>query len=443
MSFLLSWFKSEKKTDPSLIEKEIEKVKIEVEELRKKVEPVEEKVMENVKPYIGLKLVNDVLTVLLNDGSLITRPLSTQTLFNLVRNSTTEKELLSHLVDENITKDVKEEEERKEKNEKIINMINSVLLGTEDFIEENGSIYMKGIKRSIPPLLLEKFAESADDSVKYESLKKFWIKCCMNPNARSAEDLYEFLYHHNFKIDRHGNFYAYRRVVSKSSGADKNLIDFIANVYIKVKAVWKKKAEDFRVEQVGDEYKFKKVSSSPEGTIIGNLDTLYKDLPNMSKDTYTSAHTRQEDYRVGDVISMPRYMGNDDNSVSCSRGFHAASKQYDYSGFGDTPILMIVNPMDVLAVPVGEVGKLRTCRWFFASTLVEDEKYILDDEDFDVTELGDVFEEKCMSDLSEHVHNSFAEEVKRHTYNIPSMSTRDLSDMVSMLKSISRRVVKV
>lgn len=41
---------------------------------------------------------------------------------------------------------------------------------------------------------------------------------------------------------------------------------------------------------------------------------------------------------------------------------HAASKEYDYSGFGDQDILVIINPMHVLAVPEGEIGKLRTCR---------------------------------------------------------------------------------
>ena len=70
----------------------------------------------------------------------------------------------------------------------------------------------------------------------------------------------------------------------------------------------------------------------------------------MQENRYTSAHTGEEDYRVGNVISMPRNEGDDNNSVSCSMGFHAASKEYDYSGFGDQDILVIINPIDVLAV---------------------------------------------------------------------------------------------
>lgn len=123
---------------------------------------------------------------------------------------------------------------------------------------------------------------------------------------------------------------------------------------------------------------------------------------------------------------------------------HSASKKYDYSSFGDTSILMIINPIDVLAVPLGEVGKLRVCRWYFATTLTQEEKYILDEEDFDVTNLGDEFEEYCNKDLTEHVQNSFAEEVQRHTFNIPNISASEIKGIVlslsEMKKEISKRV---
>lgn len=105
---------------------------------------------------------------------------------------------------------------------------------------------------------------------------------------------------------------------------------------------------------------------------------------------------------------------------------------------------MIINPIDVLAVPLNEVGKLRVCRWFFATTLPEDEKYILDDEDFDVSDLGDIFEEECLKDMVNYVQNSFAEEVQRHTFQIPTLTASELSGIVltleEMKKEISKRV---
>ena len=119
---------------------------------------------------------------------------------------------------------------------------------------------------------------------------------------------------------------------------------------------------------------------------------------------------------------------------------HQASKAYDYSGFGDTPILSIVSPSDVLAVPVGEVGKLRVCRWFFAMTLTEKEQHILDEDCFDVTYLGDVFESKLLKDLEEHTQQSFAEEVKRHTFTLPSISTKEITNIVKSLSEIKEEL---
>ncbi len=160
----------------------------------------------------------------------------------------------------------------------------------------------------------------------------------------------------------------------------------------------------------------------------------------MKENSYTDKHTHTFDYRVGSVSSMPRNSGDDNNQISCSKGFHQASKEYDYSGFGDTPILTIINPIDVLAVPLGEVGKLRTCRWFFAMTLPEDEQFILDDEDFDVTELGDIFEEKCNENLENYVHNSFTEEVKRHTFTIPQISDKQITNIVKSLEEMNNEI---
>jgi len=308
---------------------------------------------------------------------------------------------------------------------------------------------MKEVKsRSLPSLLVEQFILLFDkykgsfvtETEEYQSLKKFWLKCCLNPNAQSAEDLYTFLSNHQFKIDKHGNFYAYRRVVSKGTGNQK-LIEFVSNTYTKVKAVWKKKPSDYVVlNRPITGYIFSKIGTEVEGEIVGNLEKLYLDLPNMQEKAYTSAHTGREDYRVGEVVSMPRQNGDDNNNISCSKGFHAASKAYDYSGFGDTPILVIINPMDVLAVPLNEVGKLRTSRWFFAATLDKDEQYILDDEEFDVTDLGDVFEEKCLSDIENYVKNSFAEEVQRHTFSIPKISAGEITSAIHTLEKMKAAI---
>lgn len=462
--FSLNWFRKKKEEQDPLYDLMVEEQGLKNDLLKLKMKRIEEAKtvgegipsavapVANEKPYKKVTLVNDVLTIVFNDGSVLCRQGATREDFVAVKLAKSEPEILKV-----VTQDEIEEFLNKEEDEHLVEGID-LLVKTGEFETRDGAVYMKGINRSLPKLLIQHFVEIVElyeqgledfylnDDTEYQSLKKFWVKCCLNPNSQSAEDLYEFLSHHQFKIDRHGNFYAYRRVVSKNNAVDKSLVDAISNTYTKIRAMWKQNPAKFELYQEGDEYQIHRVSECGTvypGKLVGNVDALYRNLPNMKCNTYTAAHDNRMDYRVGEIISMPRQQGDDNNQVSCSKGYHVASDKYDYSGFGDTPILTIVNPMDVLAVPVGEVGKLRTCRWFFACTLPENEKYILDDKDFDVESLGDVFEEKCMENVETYVHSRFAEEVQRHTFNVPSMSDKDIHNLTSMLETINKRIKEI
>ena len=455
--FSLKWFRSNN-------QEKLEKLELEKKE--KELELLNLQLKESKKLYKVLSLVNNNLTVVLQDGSIISKSNATENDVQEIKLATSESEILRIVKDVNIQQEKVTEKLTREE----VDMYSEgfeLFKYLDDFYTEGNTVYLSGTNRSLPELLVKKFIkiitrvdkifseeslqEKLNKDEEYISHKKFFMWCCLNPNAQSAEDLYGFLEKHNMKIDRHGNFYAYRRV--KTVGNDsKELVDFISNAYNKIKAVWKKSPKKFKVVTVPDskEFKLKEWDFNVENTeyvCLGDLEYLYLNLPNMKENRYTSAHTGKEDYRVGNVISMPRNEGDDNNSVSCSMGFHAASKEYDYSGFGDQDILVIINPMDVLAVPKGEVGKLRTCRWFFAMTLEKDERYILDEEDFNVLELGDIYNEKCFEDIEEHVKNGFTEEVKRHTFTLPTLSSKELSVIINSLEEmtnvINSRVVEL
>ena len=70
-------------------------------------------------------------------------------------------------------------------------------------------------------------------------------------------------------------------------------------------------------------------------------------------------------------------------------------------------------------------------------TLEKDERYILDEEDFNVLELGDIYNEKCFEDIEEHVKNGFTQEVKRHTFTLPTLSSKELSLIINSLEEMS------
>lgn len=407
-------------------------------------------------------IINNILTIYLKSGQVISKNHATQEEIKYLQDESadrSEKTILDLFTSENIKNKREEEKQKRKEEEKELNLVKSnfnILIETGDFIEKNDSIYLKGIEeRSIPKLLIKEFANTLEKyhltnsklyEIKYNGLKKFWLKCCLNPNSQSSEDLYGFLEKHNMKIDKHGNFYTYRRVVTVSSG-DTKLVDFISNSYNKVKAVWRKHTNKYYViknSETNELFLSKKIDKKGEN--LGNLETLYKNLPLLKENRYTDAHTRKQDYRVGQIHSMPRYEGNDDNTRSCSTGFHQASKEYDYSYFGDQNILCIVNPISVLAVPHNEYGKLRVCDWFFAMTLTEEEKHILDEDCFDVQELGDIFEDKFNVNLEERVKNGISEEVQRHTFNLAPITSNEIKKILKSLDeikvTIADRVIK-
>jgi hypothetical protein len=239
----LKWFRSQK--EEQLQELQVEEQKLKNKLLEKQLEP---SVQYEKRPYARVSLVNDVLTVVLNTGDVLTKSNSTADDFKKVRLSKNEQEVLNIIY----SKEVLEDYVKQEGFEPQVTYNSAkVLEETGDFEIIDNSVYLKGIKRSLPALLVNKFAEvlEVNNQEEYESLKKFWLKCCLNPNAQSAEDLYNFLRYHKFKIDRHGNFYAYRRVVSKGSDS-KELVKFVANAYNKVKAIWKKSSKDYEVIEV-------------------------------------------------------------------------------------------------------------------------------------------------------------------------------------------------
>ena len=70
-------------------------------------------------------------------------------------------------------------------------------------------------------------------------------------------------------------------------------------------------------------------------------------------------------------------------------------------------------------------------------TLEKDERYILDEEDFNVLELGDIYNEKCFENIEEYVKNGFTQEVKRHTFTLPTLSSKELSLIINSLEEMS------
>lgn len=383
--------------------------------------------------------IDGTITVILNNGEVITRTNCSEELFNelmgLVR-SEDEAKIKQLLVPELCA------EERKFIAKKhAVETIHEMVEKLPEIFEVRGNaLYRKGINLSMPEQLALEFVSTYDkflisgtdtffdfeETSPFQALDNFWMWCALNPNPQSREDLFRFLTQHEMKITNQGMFLAYRRVVStNSSNRSKDLISFISNKYIQVKTKWKKNSANYEVHELNNHFELRhvEINSDTEDTFIGNLQELYLDLPNMTEQQFTDAHTHTMDYRIGMEARIPRHEGNQSNQVTCSRGLHVASKAYNYAGFGDTAVMVAVNPMDVLAVPQGEDGKLRTCAFTPVAVLELDEENQILEEDIDVSDLLFTHYDEQVDNLRDMVANNTAYELHvNHILGVNSAS---------------------
>jgi len=242
-----------------------------------------------------------------------------------------------------------------------------LLAVNDEFVVEDNVVYFKGISRSLPQILVEELivvvsnnSGNLSDNEEFQSLKRFFMWCCLNPRVEVANELYRFLKENSFRITKQGFFVALRNVVTLHGSPE--FVHFISNAYNKVKAVWKKNPNDYLVFLQNEEYKLihkentTKITTSKDttcpdcggeggwwessefmhvddewidcdtchgtgeveeylyeiiedidhGQLLGTLTELYLDLPNRAENRFTDDWTKTFDIRIGQVTSMPQ-----------------------------------------------------------------------------------------------------------------------------------------
>jgi len=443
----------------------------------------------SLKPYEKLKLVNDVLTVVLKDGEVLSRPSCTVDDFNDVKNANNEIEIIA-LFNKKLSTD---EMVKEVKQQKVLANISSkleMLSRMQDFDVEDGSVRLKGINRTIPELLVERFLdvislyqdgdsdprEDVYNDDQYLSLKRFFMWCCLNPRAEVADELYRFLVDNSFRITKQGFFVALRNVVTLHGSNE--LVKFVSEVYTKIKAVWKKSPNQYHVILSPDgEYKFMHYTEMTEeytekcrtcdgtgdwwddefdqyvtcydcageaedsysrktyeGTDLGVLTDLYLDLPNRAENRFTDDWTKTFDIRIGQVVSMPMNQCNWSTQDCAAAGLHFTANEIHYVGCGDQSVLMLINPMKVVGIGT---AKGRCYEYLPISTVSRDEAtQILHDLDFSTIDLDEYYVESELDFLSERAQSTFAEEAKKYNFNLPAISSIEIGNIVNCLNKM-------
>jgi hypothetical protein len=454
MKFSLNWFKSKK-------QEELQELKIEEQKLKNALLFRELHYEENETPslpvapntpYKKVKLVNNVLTVLLHDGTILSKSNASANDYYIVKDAFTEDEILGVMV----VKEIREERIAKAKEyekAKTLNKGLTILESTGDFVVDGNSVYLKGINRSLPQLLVERFLlivneydgnfNYLQENVEYQSLKRFFMWCCLNPRAEVANELYRFLMENSFRITKQGFFVALRNVVTLQT--DNEIVKFVSNAYNKVKAVWKKNPDNYRVIENNGAYSIEAVTANPRGTIVGNLTSLYLDLPNMAENRFTDDWSRTFDIRIGKVVNMPTEDCNWSTQDCAAAGLHFTSDQIHYVGCGDQSVLVLINPMKVVGIGQHK-GR---CYEYLPIMAVprEEATEILHDLDFDTLELDEDYAIRELENLQEKAQEGFMAEASKHEFNMPAISTIEVEKIVASLdkikKEISKRVVNL
>jgi len=450
------------------------------------------------KPYANIKMVNDNLTIVLNDGSILTKSSATSADFHKARECKTELCLLNIVgAAEVVEERVKAEAEYKKA--KAVQQGAEYLAKFDDFEMIGGSLYIKGINRSLPTIMVEEFLSiigsypfsstlderELNDLIKqdeeYVALKRFFMWCCLNPRAEVANELYRFLKDNSFRITKQGFFVALRNVVTLHGSPE--LVHFISNAYNKVKAVWKKKPDEYLVFLKDGEYKMvaksifdeletcagcdgsgtipcedddyddsedcwecngtgtqTKYHESDYGENIGNLTELYLDLPNRAENRFTDDWTKTFDIRIGRPVSMPMSDCNWSTQDCAAAGLHFTSDQIHYVGCGDTSVLVLINPMKVVGIGT---AKGRCYEYLPIMTVSRDEATeILHDLEFDTLELDEAYAVRELDNLAEKAKEGFTAEAKKHDFNLPALSAVEMYTIVKSLDEIKHEISK-
>jgi len=454
------------------------------------------------KPYLNVKMVNDVLTIVTNDGNILTKPNATPQDFIMAKAARTEEDLYLIVATPEVISEKKDREAEVAKLRALHKGIDQ-LKNLRQFRVEGNTVYLTGINRSLPQLLVERFieivypytnnphlsnqemADILDDNDEFLAHKRFFLWCCLNPRAEVADRLYDFLNKNGMKITKQGFFVALRNIVVVHGSAE--LVDFVSNAYNKVKAVWKKSPDNYTVFLEDGEYKLvhnddlertemmecemcdgtgeywneeaSEYGDEPgyetcyncdgtgehEATIlinhgerIGGLTELYLDLPNRHENRYTDNWTKTFDIRVGQVLSMPIDECNWSTQDCATAGLHFAGHTAPYVLCGDTTVFTLHNPMKV--VGIGE-EKGRCYEYLpFMTTNIEEADEIMNSRDFDFLQLDEQYAINELQSLEEKVKAGFAAEAKKYDFNLPHISASEIKNIVASLEDMRSEI---
>lgn len=240
----------------------------------------------------------------------------------------------------------------------------------------NNQMYYGNIPYAIPSLLLDKILDLVEnDTFEQDVLGylNFWSWCALNPNPNSRHQLFDFLEKVGIQITQDGMLICYRNVDVKQTG-DLELTEYVSQRYAQIRKN-KKSPSNYLVYRDEDGDLQCKTSIPPNTlNIYGNLEGLYSNIDRFES-VFTDNYTKKYKIKLNEPVTMDRSLCDSDPDSDCSYGLHVGGFSFLQRGyFGNKPLMVLVNPMNVVSVPTYNTWKMRVCEYLPLAVVEYDEE---------------------------------------------------------------------
>lgn len=400
------------------------------------------------------------IDVVFTDGDVISGVVE-QFTYEQIRNATSKEDVLDLLIPKIKGNDYDIDKEEKDIKIQIAPIV-SILSEIDDFEVVGEDVFLKGVKSiAIPSSIVAEFirivsemdknrekdygleyiSKDADLGEEYNSLLMFTYKLLLNPLKESREQLLNFVKKNDVKITSYGNLVLYRACWEAKNESDA-LVKFVAKEYLKIKS-WKKSPKSYFVASRLNDYKLFKEGEiskddNPYWTNHGNLAELYSKLPEMQSKgkQYYSDHGKKK-IVIGDIYKIDDSEVNLNANVCAAGGLHCASYDYNYSGFGDTNLIVLVNPSKTITVPTYDFSKMRVSEMMIVG-INPNERGIHIDEGF-YSNLDENYHNQSIDELQEALKNKSFEPISIST-EVTELTIKEVANVTDILRN---RVVEI
>lgn len=349
---------------------------------------------------------NRFLSVTLSDGTVLVSTDVSNELFDKVMAADSDETIVSLMTPQETTS----EDEAPVVSDLVRSLYNGEI--ESDYIEFRGdSAYIPSISElTVPQDFVEAIveAEQNGDEDTLQTYLNFWTLVSLNPDSRVRNNIFWFIKKWGIKITKGGMLVTYRNADFKREGVySVELLDRITNDWIKIKGQ-KKSPKRYFYSDIDEEgmptEDAKLVKDACNGMCLDELYEKVTTSERVDTTSFTDHHSHSFNIQIGKVVSMPREDTDGCQENTCSCGLHQGAPGWlKKCYYGDTGLVCLVNPANVVAVPHDDdYGKLRCCEYLPIAIAHYDEN---GDVIEDVDVMGLDMEDKYLVEYSGKVNN--------------------------------------